>query len=107
MAHKSGGVLLRVLLLSAPALVAAVLLAQEWGRRERAGWEPDGDPDGESLVQVGQFVVGAGVLLAAALVITLLEMGIWLFRRKSERDSAAVQEELRVEAIRRSGRSSA
>lgn len=83
------------------AVVVAVVTAREWMARERAGWDPHyGDPDGESIVQVFGFIVGAGVLLACALAMAGLELILWLLWRRRSRANRAAAEQQRLEAIR-------
>ena len=71
------------------AFVAAGFAAREVGEQERAKWDPHyGDPDGESIVEVLEFLTGIGVFVTVVGVVALLEFGLWLLRREATRSSA-------------------
>lgn len=71
------------------AVVAARASAREVGERERAGWDPHyGDPDGESIAQLMEFLTGVGVFVAVIVAVGLFEFGLWLLRREAARSSA-------------------
>jgi cytosine/adenosine deaminase-related metal-dependent hydrolase len=87
--RQQGWMLVRLTASMAFAGALAVAVAAQVGANKRAGWDldsrgaPDGDPDGESIAQVFEFLAGAGVFAGALAVVALLEVGLWLLRREA------------------------